>query len=76
MEQWRDFMGLWMTSEREASRAAVSWIRSKSGVGTRELALGLAGERCVELGNIFMPEIGQSAAAAAAAELGVTVVTL
>lgn len=51
IEQWRDFIGLWITSEREARRAAVSWIRTSSGGGTREeeLALGAAGRRIAAL---------------------------
>ena len=41
--QCRDFMGLCIMSEREARRAAVSWMRALSGGGMRELELGLGG---------------------------------
>ena len=55
IEQCRDFMGLCITSDKDASSAAVSWISASSGAGTRELlvVLGSTGET----GGAW-PEIG------------------
>ncbi len=36
MAEWRDFIGLWIMSEREARNAAVSWMRVSLGGGMRE----------------------------------------